>query len=632
MHEAKLSYRPHIDGLRAIAVLSVLVFHAFPEAFPAGFVGVDIFFVISGFLISGILFAAFAQPGSKGIAVIGGFYSRRIRRIFPALLVVLAACYLIGYETLLPIELKKLSLATMAAAGFCLNIVLSQDTGYFGTDAATHPLLHLWSLGVEEQFYLVWPLVIWLATRIRASLLPITLFLGTCSLVWTLEKPKSVEAAAFFLPQHRLWELLIGAVAALAVFRRGSVAQRPLWRENLYAIVGWVLVVAGFLRIRSASDIPNAWILLPTAGAAFVVSSDGRAWIHRRVLSTPLLVWIGLISYPLYLWHWPLLTFGRIALVGGDAPGMRVLILALSILLAWLTYATVETPLRNRRRSKTKVTFLATAMAALAALGFIIYRANGYPSRFPPLIQELSHFDYDPYASWREGTYFLTSRSVGVGFKNDPNEIDPRKPSLVLWGDSHAAGLYPGVQAVFGKKYNIVQRTIAGQPPYLGLEPRSASAQFSLNQEVFETIQRIRPQVVMLESNWVAFGWKPIETTVERLKAAGVGHIVLVGPVPQWNGSLLQQVCNYVRSHKSEPVPTRLTTGARSEPLEIDASMRALSTRLGIQYVSPCDILHDKDGYLVRLGDAPESFISWDYGHLMAAGSGYLVSHFPALK
>jgi peptidoglycan/LPS O-acetylase OafA/YrhL len=631
MREAKLPYRPHIDGLRAVAVFSVLVFHAFPQVFPAGFVGVDVFFVISGFLISGILLAEFGSPGSRGLAVIGNFYRRRVRRIFPSLIVVLVTCYALGYETLLPSELAKLGQMGAAAAAFCLNLVVAKDTGYFAPAAASQPLLHLWSLGIEEQFYLLWPLIIWVATRLRTRLLPVALFLASCSFVWTLDKPNSIAAAAFFLPQYRLWELLIGALAALAVLHRNSGAPRVAWRENFTAVSGWMLIGAGFVLIRGESDVPNAWMLLPTVGAALIATSDGSAWVHRRILSSPPLVWLGLISYPLYLWHWPLLTFGRLALTDGDSPISKVGLLAASIALAWLTYLLVERPLRDPRRAKTKLAFVAFAMCALAGFGLRIDRAEGFPSRFPPLIQALSRFKFDPRLPWRQDTYWLDPRVPGVRFKPDPNEIDPGKPSLVLWGDSHAAALYPGVKERFGQSYNIVQRTISGKAPFVGSKSGSTFGKLTLNELVLQTIQQIHPQIVILEANWLD-GWKPIETTIDRLKVAGVTHIVLVGPVPQWYGTLPQQACNFFRRHRSEPIPVRLSTGARPEPMEIDAALRTLSSRLGVQYISPCDILHNRDGYLVRLGDTPESFIAWDYGHLTTEGSVYLVSHFPPLN
>jgi peptidoglycan/LPS O-acetylase OafA/YrhL len=172
MHPAKPAYRPDIDGIRALAVLMVIVFHAFPAALGGGFIGVDIFFVISGFLISTILFAEFGRPDAGGLRVIGDFYSRRIRRIFPSLVVVLAACYALGFYRLLPDEFKRLGLHIAASAGFFQNLLLAREAGYFDYESFSKPLLHLWSLGIEEQFYLFWPLLIWLATSLRIRLLP----------------------------------------------------------------------------------------------------------------------------------------------------------------------------------------------------------------------------------------------------------------------------------------------------------------------------------------------------------------------------------------------------------------------------------------------------------------------------
>lgn len=215
MTSSKLPYRPHIDGLRAIAVLGVVGFHAFPSVVPGGFVGVDVFFVISGFLISGILFSDFAVAGSTGGQVIRNFYARRIRRIFPALIVVLLAVFVFGFITLLPQELRDLSRRLVGAAGFCSNFQSAGETSYFAQGPLSNPFLHLWSLAVEEQFYLLWPLVVWLLVRSKTRALPVVVFLAACSYFWNASKPQDSIDAAFFLPQMRMWELLMGAIAAL---------------------------------------------------------------------------------------------------------------------------------------------------------------------------------------------------------------------------------------------------------------------------------------------------------------------------------------------------------------------------------------------------------------------------------
>ncbi len=331
MNGTRLSYQPHIDGLRGIAVIAVVSFHAFPTVVPGGFLGVDVFFVISGFLISTILYGDFSRHGASGASVVGNFYSRRVRRIFPSLVVVLAAVLLAGYILLLPSELVRLSKSIILSACFGLNIFLAGATDYFGADSQSNPLLHLWSLGVEEQFYLIWPLIIWMMLRSRVRLLPFTVFLAAGSFFLNAHKYESDLVRAFYLPQTRLWELLVGAIAAAVTkcpsengtsgtratvlfpsgykWRGGSI--RP-WVSNFLTLVGCALIGVSLRVIRSDMGLPNGWSLLPTLGTALVVCSGGIGWLNRRILSNRILVWIGLISYPLYLWHSPLLSYLRI--------------------------------------------------------------------------------------------------------------------------------------------------------------------------------------------------------------------------------------------------------------------------------------------------------------------------------
>jgi peptidoglycan/LPS O-acetylase OafA/YrhL len=643
MESAKLPYRPHIDGLRGIAVLAVLGFHAFPEVLKGGSTGVDIFFVISGFLISSILYADFSAPASRVGGVILNFYYRRVRRIFPALIIVLAACYVMGFVLLLPSELAGLSQKIVASAGFYLNFLLSGREDYFKGSSSSNPLLHLWSLAVEEQFYLLWPLAIWLAIRCRVKMLTLAVFLASCSYFWNAQKYQGTEASAFFLPQMRMWELLIGAASA-AVFP--LIAQTPVCQGNLglqpgrrwtagllpncLSILGIGLVGAGLIFIKRDASLPNMWTLLPTVGSACVVCSAGSAWTNRRILSSRVLVWIGLISYPLYLWHWPLLTFAQITSEHPNSGVMKFSILAVSVVLAWLTYRLVERPIRHGRRRRRICLALVGAMAAVAGLGCFTKRANGFPSRYPALISEISTFQYDPAVSLRQGAYFLMGDTDETKFKKDPNEIQKGRPTLYLWGDSHAAALYPGVNEAYGKKYNIVQRTTAGTPPFMPDYFNPGGAR-QINQFVLNSIVRDRPEYVILEADWPEYEWTQVERTIGALKAAGIRHVILVGPVPQWIGTLPQQLFNYVRRHRAEPVPTRMTAGVDSRPADVDRLMASLAERVGAIYFSPCQILGNKDGFLVRIGDTPETVTTYDNSHLTASASIYLVSHFPKL-
>jgi peptidoglycan/LPS O-acetylase OafA/YrhL len=634
-------YRPHIDGLRAIAVLAVIVFHAFPAALPGGYVGVDIFFVISGFLISTILYSEFGAPESGGVAIIGNFYARRIRRIFPALAVVLTACLIAGYYLLFSNEYAKLGFHVLASAGFYQNLLLSRETGYFNSDPASNPLLHLWSLGVEEQFYLFWPLIIWLLVRCRIKLLPAAVFIAAFSFWWRMETRQADAAAAFFLPQMRLWELLIGAIAA-SLFPEigkphraesaGGSARGGAWRtflSNSVPVLGLVAIAAGFRMLSGKSDVPFGWMLLPTMGAAFLVCSDGSAWINRRVISNPVLVWIGLISYPLYLWHWPLLSFSQLSSDEPDSLEIKLAAVACAVVLAWLTYWLIENPVRRMRSAGIQVAGLASAMTIVACLGLLVFRQGGFPARFPRIIQELANFGYDNLTPWRSGRYFIDVYRGQPDFKPDPNEIAPGRPVLFLWGDSHAAALYPGVQKVYGDRYSVVQRTVVSIPPLLPSQFHDQTA-IDINQEIMDSIRRIHPDVVMLQGHWAAWSLPGVEPTVVALKALGIPHIVVVGPVPEWFISLPQQLSNYARRHPSAAVPTRLASGFRPEPMELDAQMADMCRRQGVTYFSPCKIFRNSDGFLIRTGDTADTLTAYDYGHLTVAGATYLASRFPA--
>jgi peptidoglycan/LPS O-acetylase OafA/YrhL len=634
-----LRYSPHIDGLRAVAVAAVIIYHAFPRLLPGGFVGVDVFFVISGFLISSILFRELNAPGSSGPRLIGDFYARRIRRIFPALIVVLLACYLIGYRLLLPSGLSQLAFRITASAGFFLNFVLARDVGYFKGEAASDPLIHLWSLSVEEQFYLFWPLLLWIAARCRIRFLPVTVFLGACSFFWNGHRTTSSSAAGFYLLQTRIWELAVGAVTADLFPRvvdalRGSRRPAGRWRSaasNLLSLGGLLLLGAGFWLIRGDPFYPDQRAFLPTVGTALLICSGEDAWASRLFLSRPLLVGLGLISYPLYLWHWPLLSFAHVAFPDEETPGVKIALVCAALGLAWLTYRFVENPIRQRRRGWLRPVLLLAAMAAVANIGLHAYRQRGIPSRFPRLIQEASDLHYVYARSWREGQNFLGADQSAADFKDDPGDYSASRPTLYLWGDSHAAALYPGFKACYGTKLNIVQRTAAGVPPMLGAEIEGLPERRSINEFILAAVGREHPKYVVLAANWPVYKWEDLGRTIRAIKETGAARVIVIGPVPQWTAGLPQQLCNFAIHHPYTPIPTRLNSGLWPEPLRIDPLLRAVAEQSGAEYVSACAILGSKEGYLIRLGDTGDSLTTFDYGHLTVAGATYLVSHLSGL-
>jgi peptidoglycan/LPS O-acetylase OafA/YrhL len=372
------AYRPDVDGLRSVAVIAVLLFHGFPKLFPGGFVGVDVFFVISGFLITGII----SRGVESGSFTFGGFYRRRIRRIFPALSLVLACCLIAGWVLLTSADLAQLGKHTAGAAAFSANFFYWAESGYFDTTAAAKPLLHLWSLGIEEQFYLLWPLFI-VTTQRRGKSLAAVLAVIALSFLACLLTTAPPSSAAFYSPASRMWELALGGVLALTVARNrnGKDGKEPAnrigkrsWPAELGSVAGFALIVAAVWAFDSTTPYPGWRALLPTLGAGLVIAAGASTFVNRRLLSHPVMVFIGLISYPLYLWHWPLLSFAHILGLGIVPPLLTAGLLAGSVVLAAGTYLLIESPLHRTSASWRLAVGLASIMVCVGLAGGAVYR------------------------------------------------------------------------------------------------------------------------------------------------------------------------------------------------------------------------------------------------------------------
>lgn len=369
-------YRPDIDGLRAIAVLAVVVFHAFPALCPGGFVGVDVFFVISGYLISKHLLLQL----ETGTFSLQSFYERRIKRIFPALTLTLVTCALFGWIVLTPEEYKALGKHIAGGASFVANIVYWKEAGYFDTAADTKPLLHLWSLGVEEQFYIFWPILLALFWKFRNHMGRLIAAVIAISFVYSVWLVDHDLTAAYYSLLTRFWELAIGAAVAYAVLHKQTLSDR--WRPAI-SWLGFLLVLASLFALRSNHHFPGALALPPVAGAALLIYAGMGAGINRRLLASRPLVGIGLISYPLYLWHWPLLSFARIMESQTPAAEIRIGLMLLAVLLSWLTYRWVERPIRTAsgKTAQKWILFLALLMLLIFTAGLVIKKLDGIKSR-----------------------------------------------------------------------------------------------------------------------------------------------------------------------------------------------------------------------------------------------------------
>ena len=357
IRNASDKYRPDIDGLRAVAVLAVVVHHAFPRLAPGGFVGVDIFFVISGYLISQILLAEF----SSGRFTFTGFYYRRLKRLFPALATVLLVISLASWYVLFQSELESYGKHLLASVTFAINVLLWRETGYFESAIALKPLAHLWSLAVEEQYYLLWPLLLWLCWPRLPLLGRIVLGLALFSMITNLAGAQYFPRANFFLLPSRLWEFVLGCSLCWvgppdlrSDMRSGWESKFGNWlawtrasgrTADFTAVAGISLIVASIVFLHPGWQYPGWQALLPTLGTFIVIAVGPYSKASELLLQHPLVLYVGRISYPLYLWHWPLLVLGRIV-----APQMgltvKVGLILLAFSLAALTYHFIECPLR----------------------------------------------------------------------------------------------------------------------------------------------------------------------------------------------------------------------------------------------------------------------------------------------
>lgn len=454
------SYRPDIDGLRALAIIPVVMFHAFPSTLPGGFVGVDIFFVISGFLISSIIFKGLQRDSFS----FPGFYANRIKRIFPALLLLLVVSAVFGWFFLLPGEYAQLGKHIVGGAGYAENFVLRREAGYFDTKSFLKPLMHLWSLGIEEQFYLTYPLLLWVAWRLRRNVLAILgpLVLISFSLnVWEVHRD---AVSSFFLPQTRFWELWIGGILAYVDIFSPEIRSRvtgsltgsdiPIL-PNVLSVAGVGLIGVALLLVHEEA-FPGWWVLLPVGGSSLLILAGPTAWINRTVLSNRVSVFVGLISYPLYLWHWPILSFARMVRGEQLPAAARIGGVILSVLLAWATWRFVESPIRFGRKTWTKTAALALASLIVLSIGYKIHDREGFAGRFKNLAVDFA-WSRPESASTPDCRKMVGAEKLGYC-----RIVGVSAPDVLLIGDSHAGLLYGGLAPAYERHSQTLM--VAGEP------------------------------------------------------------------------------------------------------------------------------------------------------------------------
>jgi peptidoglycan/LPS O-acetylase OafA/YrhL len=628
-------YRPDIDGLRAIAILSVLAFHAFPSALPGGFVGVDVFFVISGYLITGLLL----DDVAVGRLSLVDFYKRRVRRIFPALAVVLLACMAYGWVELRTVVFESLGKHVAAGAGFVANLLLWSEAGYFDNASSSKPLLHLWSLGIEEQFYLAWPLLLWLLWRLRHMRIAVGLLLSA-SLALCLWQTRTSPVAAFYSPLSRFWELAAGALLATTLHgarRKHGVADALAAFATPLSLLGIALIAGASFGFDAKQAFPGWRAILPVAGSACLIAAGPGAGANRWLLSRRWMVWIGLISYPLYLWHWPILVFQNLRIEGQAGWMQRLAAIALAFVLAAATYRFVEKPIRFGPRPGRRALALAGAMLATGIAGAAIAGFDGLPFRFRGPEAPYGAYAYEYEQDARPSTCWVPKDSPPDSYAAEcVDPADGHKPLILLWGDSHAARLYPGLRQVAGDRYRIAQFTRSGcAPNFWSFRPRRSAGPCTLgNVHVMRQVRALHPDAVVVFSRWYGWSGKTINRILPRLvhalRANGAKQVIVVGPAPEWQRPLPEILFRIARERHQAP-PARMKQHLVANRWRIDRDMRAAIGKQGeATYVSVIDAFCDDQGCLTRVGDDPASLTTWDYGHLTTDGARYLAERIAA--
>jgi len=630
-------YRKEIDGLRAIAVLSVVFYHAFPNSFAGGFIGVDVFFVISGFLISSIVFSNLEQ----GRFSILSFYDKRIRRIFPALVLVMLASFVFGWFTLLQDEFSKLGEHLVAGAAFVSNFALRRESGYFDSSAELKPMLHLWSLAIEEQFYIFWPLLLALVWKYKLGFLRVTAVIAALSFALNIYLVNVNPSSAFYLPLSRFWELMVGGVLAYRSIHRRNTVQKA---GHVLAIVGFALLLSGFLLIDRNRLFPGFWALLPCLGAYCIIAAGPDAWLNKYVLSHRLAVWFGVISYPLYLWHWPIFSFARIILGDPDAM-LRLALVGLSIVLAYATYRLVERPLRFGGGALRPIA-LACSLVLVAMAGLLSVFNDGYPGhgfRDSDRTAFSEHFDNRApglkylvreriveknreKCNFYDIPSFLKGRGTRVPLAQiDDDCVTPSaaaKHTIFLWGDSHSSQLYYGLKNNLPAGWEILQVTSSGCTPDASVTQDSTTNWcVRSNWYALEAIRRHQPDVVVVSQN-IGHSVERIEAIAAKLNALGIERPIFTGPTPHWNPELPKQI---QRRYWNE-TPRRTLGGVDQSMIRIDTELKsALEFRDSLRYLSLMDYFCDRSGCLTYLGeDRVSGITTWDYGHLTPIASDSL--------
>ncbi len=618
-----LNYRKEIDGLRALAILPVILFHAGFPLFKGGFIGVDIFFVISGYLITSLII----KEKKENHFSLVSFYERRARRILPALFFMMLISFVFSLFILLPSEMKSFSKSILRTALLTSNILFYRQDNYFNSVSELKPLLHTWSLSIEEQYYLIFPFIlicIWHFKEKRVFLCLLTIFF--CSLFYAQYQISKDSAAAFYLLPSRFWELLIGSLSAFLSFKS---EEENMAIANLASIAGLIMILSSIFLFDLNTPHPSIRTLLPTIGAALVILFAKNSNFTGKILSNNFITSIGLISYSLYLWHQPIFAF--IKLKNYHSADVNLLAILITITIAYISWRYIEQPLRNKNKFSRENIFKLTILGSVffILIGLIGNLTNLFEYRFTKSEREIFQYskygDHELIRAYKYGSCFLKPDQDFNSFSNDCLSINNQNISLI-WGDSFAASLSFGLKNI---NQNVSQYTASGCPPFKNISIQDRKHCKEINNFVLDQIKKYQFKNIYLSAHWKRYKNIDIKENLEQTlsyiqKISPSTKIIIIGSFQEWQPSLPIFIFKNNKFLNDEFLLENILT---NDIALIDEIIARAANENNAEFFSVRNALCIKNNCQASISYNNIFMpIAWDFAHLTEAGSVLLAT------
>jgi len=603
-------FRWDIQGLRAIAVLAVVVFHIAPNHFPGGYIGVDIFFVISGYLIMGHIWKELNNNSFSYI----NFYSRRIKRLFPALLATILLSSIFAWVLLLPGEFYDFCKSVVSSVLYVSNFWFYTKAGYFDSELLNSPLLHTWSLSVEEQFYIFTPLILAFCFNKKIPIHTVLIVLTILSLIFSELLLHIDESLSFYASPSRFWQFMVGGALSIH-FTENNLKKE--FREVICSLSILGLCISIFFLANS--NFPGIKAIIPTLATAAIIYSCKPQDISYKVLSNQLFRFFGNISYSLYLWHWPVIIFYKLSIEGSLQIEDGALMLLISILLGYFSYKLIENPFKNmnvRLKSIRPIVASVVTTCIVLALAYQLPKEQSKNYTKEQIVYE-GYLKY-PAVEFRGGKCFITSKSNNFRYYDQKECVvaSPKKYNIMLIGDSHAAHWYAAIKDSLDINKSLTQVTASGCKPLVNSEGRKRCTDL-INWAYNSLLEQYHFDMIVISARWSHDNIEKLEATISHLQKH-TNNIVILGPIIEYDNDLPRLLA---QGNNANEIMAR---SRYNKINSIDQKLLVAAESNHAKYISVLDIIcPDKSNCVTTIDDIP---IQFDYGHLTNKGAKYLFS------